>query len=339
MSAARRLGGRLVRGSVGRLGYELVRAQPPSSYLTQIAGDAATLPPDAEADLRPDHPRLLELKRQYAELDWPVTARSRWQGDVLGPQWLDLRFFRGESPFIWNYRETERVSRLKFFLFLRYVLAFDHRSLVRQLGEDNAFGAWVFRFPGYPTCSRDLLDSVNELYFLDRHLGVFERPALRVLDIGAGYGRLAHRSVQAIPNLSSYICVDAIPESTYLCEYYTRHRELAAKARVVALPDVPALNPGEFDLACNVHSFSEMPIDAIQWWGAQLSRLQPAHLLLVPNEASGFLSTEIDGRRLDYQPVIEGAGYRLVAEERVFTDDAVRELMMVDDRMCLFERA
>jgi hypothetical protein len=62
------------------------------------------------------------------------------------------------------------------------------------------------------------------------------------------------------------------------------------------------------------------------------------HLFLVPNEAEGFTSLEADGAQRDYLPVIEAAGYRLVRDEPVFADPAVRAALGVDDRFTLFER-
>jgi 2-polyprenyl-3-methyl-5-hydroxy-6-metoxy-1,4-benzoquinol methylase len=66
------------------------------------------------------------------------------------------------------------------------------------LEEDDDFGAEVFDFHG-KVVSRDLLDSIIEINFLDRHLGFSSRRAVNVLDIGAGYGRLAHRMATAFP--------------------------------------------------------------------------------------------------------------------------------------------
>ena len=95
--------------------------------------------------------------------------------------------------------------------------------------------------------------------------------------------------------------------------------------------------PGEFDLAVNIHSFSECPLAAIEWWMSLLARLRVPRLFLVPNERTGFLSTEADGTRKDYLPVIDAAGYSSVAEEWAFDDPAVRKAIGIDDRFCLFE--
>jgi SAM-dependent methyltransferase len=227
---------------------------------------------------------------------------------------------------------------LKYFIFLKYILGRDRRGLVDALGEDGAFGTWVYRFDGYPPCSRDLLDSVNELDFLDREFSIFDRTNLRILDIGAGYGRLAHRAAQALPGLVDYCCVDAVAESTFLSEYYLAFRKASPPARVLPLPRIPELEPESFDLAVNVHCFSECTRAAIAWWMDQLARLRPPMLFIVPNDPQGFLSLEADGSRLDYLDLVTDAGYRLIIDQKVFEDAAVGDLLYIKDRYCLFGR-
>jgi hypothetical protein len=295
------------------------------------------LPAGAYDFLCPDNPQLVNLRATYDRLGWPASMHSRWESTNF-VHWLDLRYFRGDNAYVWHYRESPRVSRLKFFTFLQYAMKNDHLHLLDQLDEDGAFGCFAYSFPGYPTCSRDLLDSVSELSFLDRHLSLASRHAVRILDVGAGYGRLAHRAAVAFPGLLDYCCVDAVAESTFLCDYYTRFRGVAPPVRVTPLTEVPALKTGNFDLAVNVHSFSECTREAIAWWVDELARLQVPTLFIVPNEKTGFLSLENDGNRLDYSTVLEDAGYRLKVEEPMFVDESVQTLMDVHDRYCLFER-
>lgn len=295
------------------------------------------LPPGAEDYLRKDNPRLLELQSAYAQLDWPVTVPSRWDQGMLDT-WLHLGWFRGDNPYVWQYRLLDQQAQdFKYFIFLRHVLDRDSDNLLERLGEDGAFGCWLFDYEGYPRCSRDLLDSVLEINFLDRQWQILNTPNLRVLDIGAGYGRLGYRWSQAAPHLADYCCTDAIPESTFLCEYYTRFRKVAPPVRVAPLHEVPQLSSGSFDIAVNVHSFSECTREAITWWVEQLCRLEIPRLFLVPNEAEGFCSTEADHSRLDATGVLENAGYRLVHEEPAFDDPAVRQLLDVHDRLCIYE--
>jgi putative sugar O-methyltransferase len=185
--------------------------------------------------------------------------------------------------------------------------------------------------------SRDLLESVNEIAFLERRLGLSRLDGFSVLDVGAGYGRLAHRMASAFPNLRDYCCVDAIPESTFVSDYYLRHRGCAPPARVVRLDELEReLRPGAFDLAVNIHSFSECPLEAIAGWIDVLRRLGVPRLLLVPNEPDRLLSLEQDGSRRDFAPLLAAAGYREEHREPVYDDPAVEELVGVRDRFFLF---
>lgn len=307
-------------------------------YLTTLYDDTTPLPPDAEAELRTDNPRLLELRERYASLGIPALTASRWSAEAV-ESFLDLRYFRGETLITWHYRELRRISSLKFFIFARYIRDRDPRGLLDTLGEDGAFGCWTFTYPDQPVISRDLLESVNEINFLDRALGLSELDSPRVLDIGAGYGRLAHRLTAANPNVADYCCVDAVPESTFVSDYYLRHRG-ADVARVVPLDQFAAdAKPGSFDLAVNIHSFSECTLDAVSWWAKQLESLAIPNLLVIPNEPSELLTLEQDGSRRDFRPLLEDVGYRLDVHEPVIADPAVRELLALDDHFFLFSRA
>lgn len=338
---ARRVVGGIMRRGLATAGYSVVplhgQASDQDTYDPARHNRSGWVPREAERYLHRDNERLVELHCLYDKLDWPVSVHSRWDS-VLGGAALNLLYFRGDNPYIWHYHETERVNDLKYFVFLRYVHERDSRGMLETLGEDGAFGAFTFAYPGYPVVGRDLLDSVNELLFLEDQLGVLGSQGLRILDVGAGYGRMAYRVSQAVSSLGRYTCVDAIAESTFLSEYYVRFRELD-RVEVVPLPDVPALPRAGFDLAFNIHSFSECPIAAIDWWLAHLARLEVPKLFVVPNEPVGFLSTEPDGQRQDYLPVFTHYGYELVADRRAYEDDAVRELLAVEDRFCLFEQS
>ena len=96
------------------------------------------------------------------------------------------------------------------------------------------------------------------------------------------------------------------------------------------------LQPGAFDLAVNIHSFSECTYAAVEWWVELLQRLRVPRLLVVPNEPDELLTLEPDGRRRDFRPLIEGAGYRLEHSEHVVDDPAVRELTRLQDHFHLF---
>jgi SAM-dependent methyltransferase len=318
-----------------RIARALRGADDDERYLTTLHEQSAPLPPGAEAELSQSSPRLAELRAAYAALDLPA---SRWRREAV-EDFLDLRYFRGETLITWHYREARRITELKFFVLLQAVRERDALGLLERLEEDVAFGCWTHDYPGHGRVSRDLLESVNEINHLERRLALSDRDGFSVLDVGAGYGRLAHRMTEAFPNLRDYCCVDAIPESTFVSEYYLRHRGCAPPARVVRLDEVEhELRPGDFDLAVNVHSFSECPLAAIEWWVAQLVRLEVPRLLVIPNEPDGLFSLEADGRREDFAPLLARAGYAQDGSEPVLPDPAARELVGVHDRFHLFSR-
>jgi SAM-dependent methyltransferase len=301
-------------------------------YLSTVNRAGTPLPPGAREYLRRDHPALQDLRQRYADV--PMDRGGRW-GAASVDRGMDLLNFRGDSLYLWHYREGEQLDRLRYYVLLRYLRDRDDAGLLDTLGEDGAFGCWTFRFDGHPVVSRDLLDSVNEILFLQRHLGVLQRPGLRVLDIGAGYGRLAHRFTAAVPGVADYCCTDGVPESTFVSEYYLRHR--GSPARVVPLDRVAAdLAPGSFDLAVNIHSFPEIPRAAIAWWLDQLARLRVPALLLVPNDGERLLSSEPDGSRLPFDDLLARAGYRMAVAEPAIADPAVRELTGIEDACLLF---
>ena len=308
------------------------------AYLDAGYDPSVPLPEDADHELRDDHPRLTELRRSYAALDLPVREHSRWRAEAID-RYLDLRYFRGETLFTWHYREPRRLTELKYYVWTRYVRDTDRLGLFDRLTEDGAFGCWHFDFEGQPRVSRDLLESIGELDFLDRSLRLADRERFSVLDIGAGYGRLAHRMIGAFRGVRDYACVDAIPEATFIAGYYLRYRGCTPPARVVPLDRIGDLAPGGFDLAVNVHTFSECTLRAIAWWAAELRRLEVPRLFLVPNEPEGMLSTEVDRTRRDFLPALESAGYRLAHREPVVRDGSVRELLQLRDHYHLFELA
>lgn len=307
-------------------------------YVTSLYDDSVPLPEQAYADLRSDNPQLLELRSRYDGLDLPVLDRSRWDAAAV-ESFLDLRWFRGETLFVWHYREMPRITRLKYFVYLRYIADQDQLGLLERLEEDGMFGCWTFQYPGWGMFSRDLLQSINEINFLDRQLGLSSRSELRVFDIGAGYGRLAHRMTTALGNVADYCCVDAVAEATFLSDWYLRFRGCHPAARAVALDRLDTELEGDrFDLAVNMHSFSECPLAAVQWWVDRLERLEIPNVLIVPNEPDALLATESDGTRSDFMPLLTRAGYELAHTEPVVGDEAVRELLPLNDQFFLFSR-
>jgi hypothetical protein len=303
-----------------------------------------------EAVFGADLSRLRELRARYAQVTLPIANHSAWSGKGgsgtrLGIGWggVDLRTFRGHSAYVWSYgsfsshgRLDAMATKLRYFVFAACAKTKDSMELLQTLHEDDAFGCIAFTYPGVGKVSRDLLESVIEINFLHKYVNALARDDLRILDVGAGYGRMAHRMLEANSRIRSYTCVDAVAESTFLCEFYLKYRGLEDRVQVVPMDELEQ-RLSSYDLALNIHSFSECTYASIEWWLRKLKQLQVRYLMIVPNSPTRFLSTEVDGNRRDFAPLLEELGYELIAQEPLFDDQAVREYMRVSDNMFLFE--
>lgn len=305
-------------------------------YVRLTHNDAVPLPPGCEQHLRQDNPRLAELEERYAALDIPAAAHTQWRPSFLRKN-LSLAWFRGDNAYVWQFRQLGRAARLRMYLAMLDVQGRDGLGLFDTLTEDGLFGAWTFEFGDRPAVSRDLLDSINEINYLDDRIGLSTLDGLRVLDIGAGYGRLAHRMTLGLKNLAAYDCIDGVATSTFLCEYYTRFRELADTVRVVPLDEHRTLRDG-YDLAVNIHSFSECSLAAIRWWLDRVAEREIPWLLIVPNTPDELRSTEIDGSMQPFRQDVLERGYELVDSSPVHQSNELRPLIDLHDRFYLFKR-
>lgn len=284
---------KILNRAVHRAGFELVKLPP----------KLGELPAGAAEHLRIQNPELQALFAAYADCDPKVTSGFQWKRRTIPAR--DLTYFRGDTAYVW-----QRESDASYALTARYVSAIDSEGLLSRLSEDGLFGARAVEVDGREV-SRDLLDSVLELLFLSRH-GV--RPKT-VLDVGAGYGRLAHRMTEIYPECE-YVCADAVPFSTFLSRYYLSFR--ASQAKVVSLPD---FTEGIADLAVNIHSFTECTKDAVEWW---LDRLKAPYLMVVPNAIDHGGTKIINSQGHDLMPIIESRGYELVVREPKYADPVVQ---------------
>lgn len=301
----------------------LDRALP--AFHTSESGrfNASPLPPGAENHLRADHPRLVELQRRYANFEDRVTRPLVWTSGYVGP--ADLLYFRGDNAYVWQIR-GQNMDPAGYALATYYVKSLDTLGLMDRLAEDQHFGNFVFQIAG-KTVSRDLLDSILEIYFLERHLGLVSSAGARaILDIGAGYGRLAHRVLGAASGVKRYLCADAVAESTFISDYYLAFRGLEPRALAVPLDEIEnALAAEPVDLAINIHSFSECQPAAIDWWLALLARHRVQHLMVVPNQLEHGGTLLLTNQRDDMRQIIERRGYREIARESKYRDPFVQQ--------------
>jgi len=294
------------------------------------------IPADAEFVLRADNPRLVDLKARYAAFDPTVTTPLIWREGHLRNE--DIPYFRGDNAYVWQVRNGN-FNIMGYALAYYYAQSLDRHGLLGQLTEDESFGNFTFDIGGRKV-SRDLLDSVIELYFLDRHLQLFSRQDFTILDIGAGYGRLAYRAATVLPGLKNYFCTDAVPFSTFLSDYYLRHRGVHPKAQAIPLDEIEAkLQTVKPDLATNIHSFSECRVEAIDWWIRLLAKTGVRHLMIAPN------TTNCGGEHLrtndlkDFSGILTKYGYKQVAHQPKYGDPVVQQYAISPTWHFLFELA
>lgn len=198
---------------------------------------------------------------------------------------------RADSAFMWQSRgapQMEYHDSLR-----RAHLLIEQRDakigFLTKVSEDGLFGADVtLTTDGTTMLSRDLLDSVNEMCFLEEMLQIGKWEAETVLDVGSGYGRWAHRAALALPMLR-ILSADAIPSSAAIASAYLSYRGLSAAAGdVLLLRDRDAFDLGPHvakapRLALAVHSLPEMSPRARSWWLHGLHQLGVPWLFVVTN--------------------------------------------------------
>ena len=146
------------------------------------------------------------------------------------------------------------------------------------VARDIEFGGRVVNTRAVGPTTRMWLDSNIECNFLAKHLDITK---LNMLDIGAGYGRLA---VVMRRYVTDYTCVDAIPISSFICDYYTRR--FAPSVRVLTLREYES-DSRHYDVAINIHSWNECSIDQITAWLDKLCDRKVRYLFTVPHNEDG----------------------------------------------------
>jgi len=276
-------------------------------------------------------PRLKSLEDSYSFFKKTIGPDTQWNNRVA--RQISLTMFREDNPFIWQTREKNTAAG--YGLSYYYLKTIDHLGLLNKLSEDGAFGAAVYSVDNR-LISRDLLDSVAEIHFLDSVLGPVGRAYKTVLDVGAGYGRLAHRFTQAFQNIQ-IICTDAIALSTFICEYYLRFRKCGEQAQVVPLnmitDSAAAAKP---DLAINVHSWSECSVAWVRWWLDLLKVTRVRYLMIVPN-GPDLVCRESPNSTPCYEHELSDRGYCLLAKRPKYESSFVQHYGVSPATYYLFE--
>ena len=187
------------------------------------------------------------------------------------------------------------------------------------------------------TISRDLMDSVLEISFLEDKIGLSRLNSPTVLDIGAGYGRLGHRAASALGR-GHILCTDGVAVSTFLCDYYLSFRGVAG-AETVPLDEVElALGRCRIDVAVNVHGLEECPAQVASWWIELLARHQVPWVFFV-STSDAPQSRERSGERLPLGPIFSSHGFQqALREPKYLHSKTVQELGVYPAHYFLFSR-
>jgi hypothetical protein len=252
---------------------------------------------------------LDELRREYQSQ--PLTALGgTWNPEYAGE--VPLTDFRGDNHYVWQRRLYEEVNYLTTIL---YANSHDPHGVLQTIDEDGAFGAEVLEYEGR-LYSRDLVESANEINFLLDFLPIEARRPLRLIDVGAGYGRLAHRLSTVVAE-SEIFCVDGIAESTAICDAYIKFRGLESQVHVVPLTRLASI-PTPVSVATNVYSFSEMSYESVAWWLDWLVDAGVQFLFIVPNLPGPSLTNE-----RSYRELLDARGFHLWKTRRKYDDPLV----------------
>lgn len=293
------------------------------------------LPQIALEYLRWSQPDLISLENRYD--GHPASSHTQWNREILEKE-IDLKSFRGDNHYVYQTRYSPTPAT--YYVTAYYVRDTDRLQLFGRLKEDGLFGAYTLPFDGDYLISRDLLDSINQVNVIAQLLNLSCNDQVRLLDIGAGYGRLAHRLSESLPK-GSVTCTDAVPLSTFISDFYLKFRGVSDRASVVPLDRAEAeLSGRKFDLITNFHSFSECKQSAIRWWLDLLQGVDCNKFLIIPNSVDWFLSTEADGTHADFLHLLTERGWQLAHSRPIYalSDVAQKAALYPNFRFYLFER-
>jgi hypothetical protein len=223
---------------------------------------------------------------------------------------FDVMKFRGDNVYVW---QTRVFQEIHFFVSYLFALKMDKLGLHNTLIETGSYGVETFNFDG-KLVSRDLIDSIIEINYLDKKLQFSKSSNFHILDIGAGYGRFAKRIQEGFSDIE-VSCIDAIPLSTCLSKVYLENEIATGKVTVHQLNTLNVIKEGDINLAVNIHSFSEMSLPSVVSWVNFLVEKKIENIFIVPNGSGLALN---DGT--DFGGIFLEAGYRIASVDDKFGD-------------------
>lgn len=242
---------------------------------------------------------------------------------------IDLSNFRSDNHFLW---QTRLYNKANYYLSYQEALKVDVLNVFSKSLEDAEWGAECFRFNEI-LVSRDLLDSVFEINFLSKNLELGHHSKFKVLDIGAGYGRLGKRLLDVFSG-AEYFATDAVAISQSVSKTYLKDYIEEGRATVIDFAEVSNLSTlvSKIDLMVNIHSFSEMTIEFVDYWLKLAQSLQIPYLFIIPNNQKLALN---DGA--DLHSLVVSHGYSPFRIEKKYSSQIPEDLVIYPDTFFLFK--
>jgi putative sugar O-methyltransferase len=310
-----------IRRMLSSIGWEVARKAPPTEGLNLTC---------SMKPLSVDPVALRALVLEYKDHPLDAMAGDVWRQSERRPDRLkdiDFASFRSDNAFVWQTRGTPLSS---FVASALWAQSQDRHSLVGRVAEDGDFGAECINLNGR-LWSRDVIDSILEINFLIETITDFHQLNV-IVDIGAGYGRLLRRLAETTEEPLLF-GADGLALSTTICRAYMDHLGLQNRVSTLSLAEVDRFNQ-RISLATNVHSFSEMSIEAVDWWLAWLKHHETQYLFIVPNRSGPSLN---DGT--SFEPLLTNHGFALVRHRRKYDDPLVDEISLYPGDYYLYARS
>lgn len=249
--------------------------------------------------------KLLELEEAYKNIkEFPLGVWEPFQNGI------DMENFRGESFYVAQFLYGNTPAKL--FTQFGYLMdnqpTADEWNWLKIAKEDFEFGCLALQSEDM-IISRDLLDSISEIQFIQDSLRFTYGEKISLLDIGAGYGRFAHRFGTIFPD-SHIHTIDAVAVSNYICGHYLAFRHMESQTTNWGLFDVSRLSSEKIDCVVNIHSFSEQTPESISAWLDLIIDMNIKNLIIVPHDDK-WICCANDGSHPDFRPILQSHGFKL----------------------------
>lgn len=170
-------------------------------------------------------------------------------------------------------------------------LSDENRERLRRIKNRATGEPITITFDGDEVCM-DYLQSVFELDFIANNVDLDD---MRVLEIGAGYGRTCH-TILSNQQVREYHIID-LPSSLKLSEGYLRavlDDEQFAKVRFTSIEDLEErYATTEFDLSLNINSFAEMDHETVDNYLAMID--ERSRYFYIRDPVGKYLDDSLDG--------------------------------------------